>query len=674
MSLSFLFKSRYSVLFSYVATFIAGSFLIRLGLMVATLEKTNFTVLSILRILGQGLVYDFGVAMFLVLFYALYLCFLPQRWIKSWFNVFLSYSVLFLMTVIAMFSFFAELTFWQEFESRFNFIAVDYLVYTYEVIHNINESYPLPLLIGGVVLISLLLLFGFVKLGAFKIHFQSDTSFKKRGVISSMILLTCLFYGFFVPNSWAEEGANRYHNELAKAGIYSIFSAFKNNELNYNHFYKMLDEPEAYRIIRSSLQENNSLFLAPGASIKREISGNGTPYKPNVIMITVESLSADFMAHFGNKEGLTPILDSLADTNLLFTNMYSTGTRTVRGMEALSLAIPPTPGSSIVRRPNNDSLTTIGNIFEKAGYHRSFYYGGDGYFDNMNQYFGSNGYDIIDRGRKVMAGDNYLTKRTIITDDQVHFENAWGISDEDLYSAVINGSDRQFKEGKPFYSFVMTTSNHRPFTYPSGEIDIPSGTGRNGALRYTDYAIGKFLRVASTKPWFKNTVVIIVADHCASSAGTNEIDISKYHIPCIVLNLPVDKLKSQKLKGSANLLGKMDLSAAKGNEITPLCSQIDLYPTLFNLMGWSYESNIFGKDVLDKSYVPRTFLGTYQKLAYLKKDSLVILSPQQKVETYRYNQQKNEQIPKNFSGNVVKEAIANYQTAYDLFKNGGLHQ
>ncbi|WP_316748473.1 LTA synthase family protein [Pedobacter gandavensis] len=657
MSLSVLFKSRYSVLFSYVATFIAGSFLIRLGLMVATLENTDFSFFAILRIFGQGLVYDFGVALFLVLFYALYLCFLPQRLIKSWFNIFLSYAVLFLMTVIAMFSFFAELTFWDEFGSRFNFIAVDYLVYTYEVIHNINESYPLPLLIGGVVLISGLVLLGFVKTGAFKRHFQSNTPFKERGLISGMILLTCLFYGFFVPNSWAEQGANRYQNELSKAGIYSIFSAFKNNELNYNHFYKMLDQPEAFRVLRSTLQEDNSRFLVADASIKRDITGTGTAYKPNVIMITVESLSADFMAHFGNQENLTPILDSLANTNLLFTNMYSTGTRTVRGMEALSLAIPPTPGSSIVRRPGNDSLTTIGNIFEKAGYQRSFYYGGDGYFDNMNQYFGSNGYDIVDRGRKVMAGDHYLTKRTIITDDQVHFENAWGISDGDLYEAVINGSDRQFKAGKPFYSFVMTTSNHRPFTYPSGKIDIPSGTGRNGALRYTDYAIGKFLSEASTKPWFKNTVVIVVADHCASSAGKNEIDISKYHIPCMVLNLPA---------GLATAAGK--------HEINALCSQIDLYPTLFNLFGWSYESNLFGKDVLAKSYVPRTFLGTYQKLAYLKKDSLVVLSPQQKVETYLYNPQKNEQISRKFSGHVVKEAIANYQSAYDLFKNGGLHQ
>lgn len=640
------------MLFSFVAVFIAASFLIRLGLLTATIEKTDFSLLSILRIFTQGLIYDLGVSSFLVLAYAIYLLVLPQRFIQSWFNIFISYAGLFFMVTIVIFSFFAELTFWQEFDSRFNFIAVDYLIYTYEVIHNINESYPLPLLIGGVLAISCLFLWLFIRMGVFKTAFQSDTSLKIRGMISGFIVFIALLYGFFVNNSWAEEGNNRYHNELAKAGIYSIFSAFKNNELNYNQFYKLLDKPEAYRLIRSQLQEANSTYLNSNSSIKREIKGKGPAFKPNVIMITVESLSADFMAHFGNRENLTPVLDGLAETNLLFTNMYATGTRTVRGMEALSLAVPPTPGSSIVRRPHNDSLTTIGNIFRKAGYEQTFYYGGDGYFDNMNQYFGGNGYNITDRGRKIMAGDQYTTKRTIITDQEVHFENAWGISDEDLYQTVISNSDEQFKKGIPFYSFVMTTSNHRPFTYPAGKINIPSGTGRSGALRYTDYAIGQFILQISHKPWFKNTVIIIVADHCASSAGKNEIDISKYHIPCIILNLPNS--------------GK--------REINKVCSQIDLYPTLFNLFGWSYESNLYGKDVLAAGYVPRALLGTYQKLAYLKKDSLVILSPQQQINTFIYHRNTNEQLPKSFSGRVIKEAIANYQTAYDLFKNGGLHQ
>ena len=161
----------------------------------------------------------------------------------------------------------------------------------------------------------------------------------------------------------------------------------------------------------------------------------------------------------------------------------------------------------------------------------------------------------------------------------------------------------------------MTTSNHRPYTYPSGEIKQASGSGREGAVRYTDYAIGKFIQKMQAKPWFKNTIVIIIADHCASSAGKNEIDINKYHIPCLMLNIPEH--------------GKQVISQ--------MCSQIDVYPTLFNLLRWTYQSNLYGKNVLDPDYKPRAVLGTYQKLAYLSQDSLVILGPQQKIETFIYN-------------------------------------
>jgi len=647
-----IFKSRYSVLFSFFAVFLFSSFLIRTGLLAVSAGKTDFSIPSIIQLYFTGFFYDFGVALFLVTLFSIYLLFLRQKWVNTLTNRIITYGWLFLILLISFFSFFAELTFWQEFESRFNFIAVDYLIYTYEVVNNINESYPLPLLIGGVLLLVLLVMFLFAKRKVFTYAFQSHTPFRTRLMISGTLLILTILYPLFVRNSFAEKGTNRYQNELSKAGIYSFFAAFKNNELDYNDFYALLPKNEAFQLIRNELKESNSNFVTGGNSIKREINNAGTTYKPNVIMITVESLSADFMEHFGNTQKLMPVLDSLATTNLLFTNMYATGTRTVRGMEALTLASPPTPGSSVVRREGNEKLTTVGHIFAKAGYSRAFFYGGDGYFDNMNEYFGSNGFDIIDRGRNIKLDDVYETKRTIIQDDQVHFENAWGISDEDLFAAVTRGADAEFKQGKPFYNFVMTTSNHRPFTFPEGKIKYASGSGREGAVRYTDYAIGEFLKNISNKPWYKNTVIIIVADHCASSAGRNEIDINKYHIPCVILNLP---------KKGSQVIDKM-------------CSQIDIYPTLFSLLGWKYESNLYGKNLFDPTYQPRAVLGTYQKLAYLKQDSLVILGPQQKMETFLYNKAKNEQVPAKLSKRVTDQAIANYQTAYDLFKSGGMHQ
>lgn len=629
------------------------SLILRLGFALTSFQKAEFSVAAFIRVFLVGFAYDVGVGLFFIFPYSIYLLILPQRFVDSRFNKIITYFCFSLGILILFFSFFAEITFWQEFESRFNFIAVDYLIYTYEVINNINESYPLPILIAVMIILTFFVIFFCIRKNYFSDTFKGNTRFLSRLKITAGILIATVVYAFSVENSFADLSTNRYQNELSKSGIYSFFSAYNNNEINYDHFYQLMDNRDAFKIIKNDLKDRSSRFLQNSFSIERKIESSVTTVqRPNVIMITMESFSADFMKTFGNSQGITPVLDSLANESILFTNMYSTGTRTVRGMEALSLAIPPTPGNSIVRRKNNDHLTTVGSIFSHQGYDTSFFYGGDGYFDNMNKYFGDNGYAIIDRNRNAFAKENYHAPRTSIDDRNVTFENAWGICDEDLYNEVIRKSDEQYKKGKPFYDFVMTTSNHRPFTYPDGKIDIPSGSGREGAVKYTDYAIGAFIKKIKNKPWYKNTVIVIVADHCASSAGKNEIDISKYHIPALIVNLQ----ERQSLK------------------INKMCSQIDLYPTLFNLLGWNYTSNLYGKNVLSDSYIPRIFVGTYQKLAYMENDNLVILSPQQKVETFKYVQEKNEQIAAVLKQEIVGRAIANYQTAYYLYKNNGLKQ
>lgn len=643
-------NNQYGLLTGFAAMYLLLSFLMRVILLLISINNAAPTITALLRIFGVGLLFDIGVAVFFLLPYATYLLFFPPAFGNSTFNKLITYTGFFLGTLILMFSFFAELTFWLEFESRFNFIAVDYLVYTYEVIQNINESYPLPVLISCMLAASLLITWFFTRQGIFQITFNGRSPFRIRITVWVLLLGLCTLYALFIGNQLADSGRNRYQNELSKSGIYSFFSAFKNNELNYDQFYRRINNETAFSITRKCLQDPQSRFQDDQLSIRRKITDSGTEMHPNVILITIESLSADFMGHFGNNQHLTPVLDSLAKQNIVFENMYATGTRTVRGMEALTLAIPPTPGSSIVRRPDNDNLFSVGAIFRSKHYTTGFFYGGDGYFDNMNQFFGSNGYNITDKGRKLMMGDHFAATRRQIPDSSIHFRNAWGICDEDVYDAVIQDANQKHHEGKPFFDFVMTTSNHRPFTYPDGKINFPSGSGREGAVRYTDYAIGKFLATASQQPWFKNTVIIFIADHCASSAGKNEIDVSKYHIPAIICNLPGNPSAS----------------------ITKLCSQIDLFPTLFGILNWNYASNLYGMNVLEESYQPRAFLGTYQKLVYLKQDSLVILSPQQKVETCKYIFANNEQLPVTYNGNLVNEAISFYQSAYYLYKHGGL--
>jgi phosphoglycerol transferase MdoB-like AlkP superfamily enzyme len=602
-----------------------------------------------------GFLFDFGTVSFFAIPYALYLLVFPKKWYGSLFDRAVTWFAYTLGLVIFLFSFFAEITFWEEFKSRFNFIAVDYLIYTYEVVKNINESYPIPLLVGGILLLTALILFITKRKGIFQRTFNNETTFKQKLLPTFFFIVVAAIFTLFVKNKDAEQFKNRYNNEISKTGIYSFFAAFQNNELSFTDFYKTLPVKDVFADVNNEFKKRGDSLLFPEKELIYRNIGNidSLPeLKPNVIFICVESLSAKFLGSFGNTDKITPTLDSLADHSLFFTNLFANGTRTVRGMEAITLSIPPTPGRSIVKRENNQHLFTIGEVFKQKGYNRSFFYGGDGYFDNMNSFFGGNGFNIVDRGRGFLMDKSITTTRTNIEDDEVTFENAWGVADEDIYNKVIKVADEAHSAGKPFFDFVMTTSNHRPYTYPEGKIDIPSGSGRNGGVKYTDYAIGEFLKKAKTKDWYKNTVIIIMADHCASSAGRQELDVKNYHIPAIILNLP-------------------DTAPQK---VDKMASQIDIFPTLFSLLNWNYNSNLYGTDILKmKPEEERAFVGTYRKLGLLKEDDKVmVLGDQKASNSYQWNRESNELVPLKEDETFLKEIISNYQTADYLFSNGGL--
>lgn len=648
----FLGLNRYQLLIKYAIVFLFLSFILRIVLLFWQLSDLELTVISFLRIIFTGLFYDIGVLSFLFVLITFYLFLIPNRWVGSIIDKTITYTGFFLTTLIFVFTFFAEITFWEEFHCRFNFVAVDYLIYTYEVVENINESYPLIILIPSILLIVLIAFLGFKKKQVFKLIFNSKIAFISRALVLISTSLLCGFYILVIKNNQAEWSSNRYYNEISKAGIYSFFSELRNNKLDYKTFYQKIDDTEAFSLVKNKLDNSNLTFLHPDSlEIKRMINDSLVDKEPNVIFILMESMSADFMSSFGNEENITPFLDSIAKKGMFFKNLFASGNRTVRGMEAVTLSIPPTPGQSIVKRPNNSNLFTVASVFKEKKYNCNFFYGGDGYFDNMNAFYGGNGFNIFDRGRGSILADNISTKRINIHDNEVTFENAWGICDEDIYNKMIKEADRSYQSNERFFNFVMTTSNHRPYTYPEGKIDIPSGTGRNGAVKYSDYALSQLFRKAKNKPWSKNTIFVFIADHCASSAGKDEIDVKNYHIPAIIYG---DFIQPQK--------------------VDVLCSQIDIFPTLFSQLEWSYTSNFFGENVLSKQYEPRALVATYLKLGLLKSDnSIYILSNKKEGHQYNWNKETNDFFKNKVDINLKKETIAWYQVADYLYNNKKLN-
>jgi len=615
--------------------------------MIWSLKDLDFNLLHILRAFFTGFVFDFTIGCLFLSLYTIYVLVLPKRWVGSLFDKCFTYFYLTLIFIIIYFSLLAEIPFWDEFGVRFNFIAVDYLIYTYEVIENINQSYPLPLI--GAVLVGLIILTFvlFKKLNVFKKTFSDKSSFRTRFLYAFPVLAIAVVLGFLMKNKIADFSNNSVVNELGKNGAFSFFAAFRSNELDYETFYPKLPEKEAYSIVKKNLlQENQKYTTSKYDDISRFTRGN-QEQKPNIILIAIESFSADFLTEFGNKDHITPNYDKLSKESVFFTNLYATGTRTVRGMEALTLSVPPTPGNSIVRRPDNENLFSVSTIVQSKNYHPYFIYGGDGYFDNMNTFFGGQRFDIVDRDRGNPLPDNIKTQRFSITDQEVSFENAWGICDEDLYKQSIKYADKSAKENKPFFQFVMTTSNHKPYTFPAGKIDLPQGD-RNAAVKYTDYALGKFIEAAKTKPWFKNTVFVIVADHCASSAGKWEINIHNHHIPAIIYNLP-----------------------HQPERIDRLASQIDLMPTLFGYLGWSYNTSLYGKDINQtKQGDERAFLGNYRTLGMLKGNVFTQIDDRKVVKQFSVSYDRSLSEIKTKNNTDISQTISYYQTASVRFKNG----
>ncbi|PWB33127.1 sulfatase [Pseudomonas sp. SDI] len=621
---------RYLLLLT--ATWLGIFVLTRSVLLFSHLNEAGHAYFSIFAI---GLIYDLAFLLYAAVPISLYLLLCPPRLWRSRFNRWLLQGVLAASIFAMLFTAVAEWLFWDEFGVRFNFIAVDYLVYSDEVLNNILESYPIGLLLGSLAVIALVLCVILRK--PLRLALNAPMPAWRPRVLSllGLLLVAGLCLQLVDQDSPRGQGGNAYQRELASNGPYQFFAAFRNNELDYQQFYSSLPDTQASEQIRAELNEPDIQFLGKEPmDIRRRVSNNGTPRRPNIVLVTIESFSGKYLGSNGDSRNLTPNLDALRKQSLYFNNFYATGTRTDRGLEAITLSMPPTPGRSIVKRIGRESgFASLGQQLSEVGYDSVFVYGGRGYFDNMNAFFSGNGYRVVDQSS--------------VDESQIQFKNAWGMSDEDLYNQTLRLADADHANQVPFFLQLMTTSNHRPYTYPQGRIDIASGNGRDGAVKYTDYAIGKFLEQARSKPWFDNTLFIFVADHTAGSAGKEDLPVQNYQIPLFIY--------APKL--------------IEAREEAKLASQIDLAPTLLGLLNLSYTSTFFGRDLLlEDSLPPRVVIGNYQHLGLFDGKDLAILSPRDGLRLHQDALGESREVSANDDDPLIRRAIAYYQAASHGFK------
>jgi len=593
----------------FILAYLVLGFVSRVVIWCVFRADSRITVDGLLGALLIGVGNDVVTTLYLAIPLALVLFLFPRGWVRGRVGGITLGILTFLGVLISIFVAIAEVLFWEEFESRFNLIAVDYLAYPTEVVGNIRESYPLPPLLIGIGIVTIVI-WRYLWRRARRDLLETpaaEASFLSR--LRPLAGYTCAVIPFALLYS-ADSlsfSNNRATNELSQNSIATFFRAALNAEIDYHYFYKTLPGDEAFTTLRHYYESLGEKFVSANPrSIAR--------------------------VHPADPAGLTPNLDALAKESLMFRNAYATGTRTVRGLEAMAASFPPIPSESIVKRPGSDNISNWGAIMRENGYHTSFLYGGFGAFDSMNAFFGGNGFQLGDR----------------LDIPDPNFSNIWGVSDEDLFRYAVRYFDTLTQSSKsPFFSLVLSTSNHKPFTFPPGIPGVPiSGGGREAGVRYADHAIAQFLKEARTRPWFKDTIFIVIADHDSRVYGRAYVPVERYRIPVLVY-------------APAHIQPRV---SAK------VFSALDLAPTILGMLGIGYSAPFYGVDVL-KENIPASrpvMFSHNHNIAWYENDTLTVLGLQKEARTFSYSAEKPTDAPLNEKS--AELLAAHLQTAYELFK------
>jgi phosphoglycerol transferase MdoB-like AlkP superfamily enzyme len=625
------YHSRYRLLLALAIAYLTLSILLRMVLW-WQFSPENHPFLQIPFLIVAGLFNDSIQLIYLLLPASLLLLVLPNRFFQTRLGLGLLAMAVYLSLYGMLFLSAAEFYFFEEFNARFNLVAVDYLRYPHEVLINIWESYPISTWLTLLLILATMILYPLWSLVS--PYLNHTVRFKQRLLsVAFHLFLTVLATLFFSTHSF-NFSDDRVINEIANNGLSSFFQALRTNQLDYPAYYSTLEPHTSFQRLTTELEKGGGQFtqLAQG-SLQRQFAAN--PHglgKLNVVILVEESFGAEFVGSYGDQRHLTPYFDELAQQGMLFTHAWATGTRTVRGLEAITLSFPPIPSESVIKRPGNENMANWGQVMQTLGYHTSFIYGGYGYFDNMNYFYSHNGFAVSDR-----------------TDIPApKFANIWGVSDEDLLRHAMRYYDQLQAQQQPFFSLIMTTSNHKPFTFPEGIAGIPpQGGGREAGIRYADYAIGQFFQEAPRHEWFEQTLFIIVADHGARVYGKAEIPLSSYKIPLLIFS-------------PAHLSPRT---------IEREISQMDIAPTVLGLLGLPYSAPFFGQNVLSLPATQPTllFFNHNYTVALLKGDELASLSLQKTASSERYDFEHDNFTALPLNQLQIDLAIAYYQVAFEQF-------
>lgn len=632
--------TRFSFWLTCIAVFVGVSTLVRIGLAI-WVASDGHSVASLATAIPVGLFHDVSMAVALGLPFlgGLYVLNIFWKWKAArW----AAHLLLLALCGTLIFSSVAEFFFWNEFSSRFNGIAVNYLIFPREVIGNIGESFNLGLylpVVGAVALGLYWVLRRRLDVALLARHSGGELMFGLGSIpVLAILAALSLYWAPFTPSR------DREVNEVAQNGMFSMVKAFLTNDSQYDGQYAGMDEKAALPLLRGLVAQDNTTFLASEdtRSLMRHVDNGQKPKKLNVVLVINESYGSTYIDSLDNKrdESISPNIDRLAKDGLLFTNVYATGDRTVRGLEALLTSFAPIPGISTARRSGSEGMNSMPYLLRQYGYHTGFLYAGDGRFDNMGHFWEATGFE------------NVWDERDF---SEKGFKTIWGYADEYLYKEASNRLDQMTKEGQPAFLAMLTVSNHRPYTYPEGRIaKDPNAKTRTNAATYADWAFGNFVDRARGKPWFDNTVFVFIGDHGPKINGSAHVPVDGFRVPLLFYS-------------------PKHIAAARDGT---LGSSMDMGPTLMGLLGISFDSPFFGVDL---RRVPegsgRIAMAHNFSVAFGTKGALVVLEPNRTVRGYTFEPGPTPpEWEKWVDPRVMQLGIAQTQTAHRMFYQHQYHE
>ncbi len=582
-----------------------------------------------------GLRFDLILMSYIAFLPAVLLSLLPDsvlQYFKKFFNFyFIFFLFLFLLMELS------TLDFIHQYDTRPNRLFLDYLIYPKEVVGTLLKSY-LPSLIITTILLGIALFFAF-KHGK-KIFYTFDSVYKTKLFLFPIVAFF-LFFGARgsltskrpINASNAIFCSDQMTNSLGLNSLYTVaFAAYSmKNEGDVKKYGKM-DELEAYTRVKKYMDVTEFI---PGEVPFLHLQKPDAPQpKYNVVIFLQESLGAEYVGCL-NGLPLTPELDKLSKEGLLFTNLYCTGTRSVRGIEQVTAGFLPNPSESIVKLGGSQQgFFTLADAFGRQNYDTSFIYGGMANFDNMAAFFNGNGFKTI-------------IDESSYKNDKTAFKGTWGYSDEDL--AVKANAYFKSKGSKPFFSLMFSTSNHEPFEFPDGRIKLYDKEKNtvNNAMKYADFSIGKFFEMAKKEPYFKNTIFLVIADHNTRTYGKNLVPINKFHIPALLIgpNVP------------------------KGIDYAKLCSQIDIAPTVLNFIGMDVQNPMPGRNLMKLPVATpgRAIMQFHNNNAFRVGNEVVILQPNKEPLQFKM-QNDTVLLPTKLNPEMAKDALGHITAASYLYQ------